>query len=257
MKPYTIIATLLAYPLFCIAAPFQNGSFELPGLTTIATQQVLTSNELQGWTKTGPGRVSLLNGKFGAQQFDPVDGVHQINFSGGDNPTGGVLSQTFDTVVGVTYEVSFYVGRVGPGSGDVGITASVRDSTNTQLFNVRITPPAGERYGSVSLFTFTATTTSTTLSFEDSSLVTSSVDMALDAVSVYPQNQTTTLGIGFYACLEIEGRVGGLYRIEFKESLTEPWQTLTTLKISLSPFLFVDPNSKGRAQRFYRIIPIP
>jgi hypothetical protein len=254
MKKYMLLAVV---PIGLLnAAPFRNGSFESPGLTNPSTQLVLTGSELTAWTVSGEGTVKLLNGKVGDQQFDPVVGVHQINFSGGETPTGGTLSQTFDTVPGTSYTVSFYVGRVGPGGGSVGVTATVLDLNSNTIGELQVTPPQADGYGPLSQFSFVAATTTSTIRFQDTSSTTVSVDMALDAISVTPTANQFSVGLGFYATLEIEGRVGTLYRIEYSEDLSE-WLTLTTLKLTSSPFRFTDENSKNRPKRFYRVAPLP
>jgi formylglycine-generating enzyme required for sulfatase activity len=171
-----------------MAESFQNGGFEQPGLSPQGTHIFVEYNEIAGWMKTGPGFLGVVNGRAGAQQFDPIDGNQHLNFNGGDTPTGAILSQTFDTKVGETYEVCFFVGRVfgSPNSGDVALTARVLDSGDNVLHSQRVTPPLALGYGPVSRFRFTATSSSSTLSFEDTSAVTVAVDVALDAVSVTP-----------------------------------------------------------------------
>lgn len=184
--PHTACLLFQLLPHVAFAEPFQNGGFELPGLPAQGTHIFVENNEIAGWVKTGPGFLGVVNGRAGAQQFDPIDGNQHLNFNGGDTPTGAVLSQTFDTKVGETYEVSFFVGRVfgSPNSGDVALTARVLDSADNVLHSQRVAPPSALGYGPVSRFGFTATSSSSTLSFEDTSTVTVAVDVALDAVSV-------------------------------------------------------------------------
>ena len=188
-----IFSKQIRFKVTAMAEPFQNGSFELPGLTVADSQMFVEGNEMAGWVKTGPGTVILVNGRVGGQQFDPIDGNQHLNFDGGDTPTGAILSQTFASTVGQTYEVSFYVGRVfgSGGSGDAALTSRVLDSSNNVLHSERVSPPLALGYGPVTRFTFTAASSSSTLSFEDTSTVTVNLDVALDSVSVVPvQNQT-------------------------------------------------------------------
>ena len=81
-------------PHVAFAEPFQNGSFELPGLSAQGTAIFVENNEIAGWVKTGLGFLGLVNGRAGAQQFDPIDGNQHLNFNGGDTPTGAILSYT-------------------------------------------------------------------------------------------------------------------------------------------------------------------
>jgi hypothetical protein len=188
----SIFSKQIRFKVTAMTEPFQNGSFELPGLSTPGTAILVDSNEMAGWVKAGPGILGLVNGRCGGQQFDPIDGNHHLNFNGGDTATGAILSQTFATTVGWTYEVSFFVGRVfgSGGTGDAALTSRVLDSSNNVLHSQRVSPPLAFGYGPVTRFTFTATSSCSTLSFEDTSTVTVNLDVALDAVSVVPvQNQ--------------------------------------------------------------------
>jgi len=67
-----------------------------------------------------------------------------------------------------------------------------------------------------------------------------------------------TLGLSTYAGLKIDGSVGGRYRIEYSTFLeTNAWLFLTNLVLPDSPFLFIDVQSVGRQQRFYRALANP
>src|SRR6266536_2606609 len=111
------------------AAQFQNGSFESPVLAP-GSSLVLApgTNGLTGWTVGNTGAVSFVNGPavYGtAGGVGPFDGAQQIGFNGGDTPPGGWISQTFSTLVGQSYSVSFNLGRVFPGSGTMSLRADV------------------------------------------------------------------------------------------------------------------------------------
>ena len=56
--------------------------------------------------------------------------------------------------------------------------------------------------------------------------------------------------------LTLAGPVGAQFRIEFADALggVNPWQTLTTVSLPNSPYLFIGAQSAGKAQRFYRAV---
>lgn len=79
----------------------------------------------------------------------------------------------------------------------------------------------------------------------------------LDNVELYgaPSGpETPELLAARYTGVTITGEVGRTYRIEFTPALAEPpaWQALTNLILSHSPFFWLDPDSAGAANRFYR-----
>src|SRR6266513_3235172 len=110
----SLALTLLAVALTSHAGGFQNGGFESPVVSTGGHFISSGSTNITGWITGGPGMVSLVNGP-ASGAVNPVDGAQQISFNGGDTVPGATLSQMFDTIVGRTYTVSFYVGRLGSG----------------------------------------------------------------------------------------------------------------------------------------------
>ncbi len=75
----------------------------------------------------------------------------------------------------------------------------------------------------------------------------------------YGMVPTGILGIGFYAGLSIAGQVGRSYRVEFSTMISNPpsWTNAATVRISESPFLWIDPDSSKNSQRFYRTVLLP
>src|SRR5688572_20639925 len=92
-------ALLVASP--AAAAGFINGSFEnncsapVAGFVTLAGG----STCVNGWT-VGPDSVDLVGSYWQAK-----DGIHSIDLSGN---APGSIAQTFDTVVGGLYTVSYW-----------------------------------------------------------------------------------------------------------------------------------------------------
>lgn len=63
-----------------------------------------------------------------------------------------------------------------------------------------------------------------------------------------------------YAGTILAGPVGQQFRVDYADVVapgTTNWQVLTNLALPSSPYLFIDPNSPGKAQRFYRAAPLP
>jgi hypothetical protein len=66
------------------------------------------------------------------------------------------------------------------------------------------------------------------------------------------------LGLRMYAGLTLIGPVPMSYRIDCKNSLSQPnWTTLSTITVTNSPYLWIDPNSPDYPSRFYLAVPMP
>lgn len=161
------------------SGPFLNGSFELPGLPSGTSLRLpVGSTNVQGWTVIGAGGpVEWYN------STRAKEGLHDLHFND-SGASGTAIAQAFDTLVGAYYKVTFYVGRTGGGAGDVSLTASVRSQTGALLGQTRA-DAASNGYGTVQQLLFTATTSTTTLEFLDtSSGDIGAVDVLLDNVAV-------------------------------------------------------------------------
>ena len=207
--------------LFCIllslraahCAAFTNGSFELPGglAPNSSVNLPLGSTSLVGWTIGGTGgALGYFNGTPINEPYSPIDGSYHVGFNVGDQAAVTFLSQTFDTVVGQQYSATFFVGRYGPGVGNPGIgamslTASALSSGNSSLASLQVFPPL-QGYGSMQSLSFIPTSSTTTLRFLDTSLVTTSVDVLLDNVVVSTVPEPSTLGLAAFAALLVAAR---------------------------------------------------
>jgi hypothetical protein len=112
--------------------------------------------------------------------LNPYDGQQWINFNGNNTAPGGILSQTFTTVIGRSYKVSFAVGGVG--SGNVSLTATALALNSLLLASNYCVPTSG--VWTLFQLAFIAVSTNTTLVFTDTSVATVAVDIALDGVTV-------------------------------------------------------------------------
>ena len=161
-----------------------NGGLEsqvVSGLST-AYGGGVDAGILTGWQASGNTStyIVLINGPY--LGLSAIEGAQFVSFNGGDSPSGGILSQTFSTTIGDTYDVSYTVGRYGSGAalslhGEIlsGSNAVLGQADNTPVTTGWLTPTT---------FSFTATTASTTIRFTDTSTGTIGTDVALDAISV-------------------------------------------------------------------------
>ncbi len=96
------------------AAPFANGSFELPGLSAGSSTELLPGNTaLPGWTVSGSGGPI----SYGYSGTSAKHGSHDLTFNSGNRSPGMRISQTFDMVPGTNYLVTFHIRRSGAGPG--------------------------------------------------------------------------------------------------------------------------------------------
>ncbi|NBR87178.1 MAG: hypothetical protein EBS84_01985 [Proteobacteria bacterium] len=64
----------------------------------------------------------------------------------------------------------------------------------------------------------------------------------------------------FIAATVLAGSVGQKYRVDYTDVVnvgTTNWLVLTNVTLPYSPFLVVDPDSAGKAHRYYRAVPLP
>ncbi|MGA2543406.1 MAG: immunoglobulin domain-containing protein [Verrucomicrobiota bacterium] len=173
-----------AATLAVLGLPFVNGGFETINHAAIASGSYALlypgDTWLTGWSVGGPGGgdLGVINGPLAG--YNPYDGQQWISFNGGNTAPGGSLSQTFTTVVGEIYGVSFVVGE--SGSGNVSLTATALALDNSLLVSNHCVPTSG--VWTLFQLSFTAVSTNTTLLFTDSSATTFGADLEMDAVTV-------------------------------------------------------------------------
>ncbi len=174
-------AAFLMAGLAANAGPFNNGSFEIPAVSGGVGLNV-GDTWLAGWTVGGPsGDVFVANGA-AAAGLAPFDGQQVVGFGGIYTAAGGSVSQTFSTVAGLNYAVTYRVGQSGSGTGLI-FSGTAFDGGGTLL--------ASNQCGGVGgswlqcRLNFTAMSANSTLVFTD----TSAVDiegsaLLLDAITV-------------------------------------------------------------------------
>ena len=172
------VAALLLACLGARAQSFSNGSFESPVVSAGGHGVGAGTSSLPGWT-VGGSVVGLWNGNNSG--LSAFDGQQFVYFGGINVASGCFVSQTFSTVVGQPYEVTYYVGEAG--TGNFNLTGTAFDTAGNLL--------ASNRCAGVSStwikcqIDFAATTTNTTITFTDTSVVdVSGGDITLDDVTV-------------------------------------------------------------------------
>jgi hypothetical protein len=180
------------------AAPFQNGSFEDPTITGFGFTTIPT-----GWIKfdTSCGTDNCSGSGLFIQTYEafmlpalPGGGNQAFGFGGNGN-FGSSLRQTFDTVAGHNYEVSFdYLTQQGAGHEDWQVDAldgSNVLATHSQRFNDRNWVPF--------TFQFTAGSMSSTLRFTDTS-----------GQETFAEHASTNWGLDLVTVTDLGGPVGSV-----------------------------------------------
>lgn len=172
MNKMILALAALALPATANAAPFINGSFETGPSTGVFVGLTAGSTAINGWVVGGAG-IDYIGTYWNAS-----NGARSIDLSG-NGP--GSISQTFDTIVGALYNVTFDL--AGNGDGGPGQkTATVLASGGTLgTFSTPSSPKPNLTYTPYT-YTFTATGSATTLTF--ASATNTAFGPVLDNVSV-------------------------------------------------------------------------
>lgn len=167
-----IIAAISLISAGAANAGLVNGNFEL--------------GNLSGWTSTG--NVNLANKTPGGNFYFGAGNVGQngsyaVAFNAGDSAPNGVLSQTFSTIIGTTYQVSYDFGATSGGTQS--LLAQILNTSNVVLASQTATDSNPSPPLSAFTFNFIANSASTILRFSDvAGNATTSLDGVLDNVAV-------------------------------------------------------------------------
>ena len=143
---------------------FVNGSFEL---------------DFTGWTRSGSQGIGV------GSTLLPPDGQKVVIFNGSNETPSGVISQSFPTSPGTSYQVAFKVGVLSYNSQQqkIQVTATGSGTLLSQTITQTGTGNGVPRWLTYS-YGFVANSAATTLSFSDRSTVTNSLDLLLDNVTL-------------------------------------------------------------------------
>jgi len=169
-----------------------NGSFE---------------SDFANWSKTG--NLSILP----YTAYGSTDGSKIVGFNGGNSTPNGVLSQTFATTAGTSYALTFDAGVVAYNTSQQRLQVSITGSGNLFSQVVALNGSGNGTRWARQTFSFTANSSSSTITFRDQSTATQNIDCLLDNVRVvagssgggntapvatsdsYNANQNTTLSV--------------------------------------------------------------
>ncbi len=180
-SPVTLVATDAAdnqsapvtFDVMVAATGLVNGSFE---------------NGYDGWIFSG--NQSIQSGA----PYSSTDGLKLVSFNDINRVANGVLSQTFPTTAGATYQLDFDMGVLAYNSSQqkLGVELVGRANLLTQSFT--ISSPSSRVLWENKSLRFVADGSTTTLVFRDLSPATVSIDLTLDHIRLTPL-VTRTLAI--------------------------------------------------------------
>lgn len=182
------------------AASIVNGGFEIGADPGVFTTVGVGGTNITGWDVTA-GTVDYIGTYW---QGQGTGGGRSVDLAG---VSLGTLSQTFTTVLGQSYAVTYWVSK-NPDGGAATRTGSISAGANNGTFSYSAATTLGNMNWAQQTFVFTATGTSTTLSFAADASADCCFGPALDSVSIaaVPEPATWALVIlGF-------GAVGGALR---------------------------------------------
>lgn len=157
------------------AAVFMNGGFEIGPDPGVFTEHGTGDSTITGWTVTS-GTIDYIGTYWQAQGGSS----RSIDLAGSSL---GTIEQTFDTIAGQTYQVNFYTSR-NPDGGDPLRSGTVSINGTDHTFYYSASNDRSNMMWLLNSYTFTASGTSSTLSFAADASAGCCYGPALDSVSV-------------------------------------------------------------------------
>ncbi len=146
-------------------------------ITSVATLNGSFESSLKYWALSGNARVNT--------NAASTDGKNLIEFNYGNTDPNGVVSQSFITVPGTTYTLTYDVGVLSYNTNQQSVLATVTGSGVLLSKALTVTGPgSGTARWTSQSFTFVANSSNTTLSFSDTSTTTAAIDLYIDNVRV-------------------------------------------------------------------------
>ncbi|MEY3896463.1 MAG: hypothetical protein RLZZ214_1983, partial [Verrucomicrobiota bacterium] len=141
------------------------------------------------WQKLG--NVAVLD----SQLQRASDGQKLVVFSAADQPNDGRISQSIPTTANQRYRLQFDIGVYSSNSDSQSLQLTIRDGLDGSSGQVLLSPPTQSVSGinttgvpltvwQIRSFEFTAISSNTTITFEDASSETASIDLLLDDVRI-------------------------------------------------------------------------
>jgi hypothetical protein len=213
------IATAMAglLPAYTPPVPIEilsNGSFE--------------TGDFTDWIKTGAGNFTPTAPSSQSNNQPASDGNYIMVWNGGNNTPNGTLSQSFSTVAGANYTLSFDYQKLAGGSGNFQLEYKVIDDVDSANLVAPTSTPADSSgsngWNAVSV-DFVGTGNSVTLTFTDQSTNGgTNFDGSLDNVSVLTLASTASV-----ADIEVVAPLSGTTDAIFTVQLSSPASGTTTL----------------------------
>lgn len=168
-----LLGIVLLFTAVLQAQILTNGSFEAGGFT--------------GWTTVvGSGFETVFSGPYYGGP-SATDGTKMVVFNAGDAPAGAYLEQAFTTTLGQNYQVTFDFGNFNSAAaGNQSLIVTAFDQSSNTIASQTYYNSTLNGWDTGSLFSFMATTSSTTLRFTDHVVTTANEDSFLDHISVVP-----------------------------------------------------------------------
>jgi hypothetical protein len=185
-----------------------------------------------GWTALGNYIVASASN--GPPALTATDGAKVIRFNNSDQTPNGVFSQTFATVPGTTYSLSFDVGAVATSStSEQRLQVSVQGAGASLLSRtVSVFGQGTGTWWTNQSYTFVANSTATTLTFSDVSPTTTNIDLVMDNVRVvrssilvngsFEYRYSGWSGTGNQWIVSNSSATNGSYIVQFNEGQRPP-----------------------------------
>ncbi len=134
--------------------------------------------DFAGWTTSGNQNIQS------AAPYVPTEGSKLVGFNGANLTPNAILSQTFVTVAGQSYTLAFDLGVLAFNTSSQTMQVTMNGTASLLSKTITVTGVNGSNRWFPQSYSFTADSSSTTLTFRDQSTTSQGLDMTLDNVRV-------------------------------------------------------------------------